>query len=546
MTIKQIISHIPKQHFRRWFSFSRYQYPLATEPPIITKTTAAKQEVKTTVPVATTDKEGLRDPKDPFDDSRSLSDLEVDSIRKMQNKFLTTELKGSTAIGLKPPPEIPQLMEANTIPETQITTLENGVRVVSQETYGQVCSIGVLADLGSRNEHQLGSAHLLELMAFQSTPQYRDSVEIQQHLQDWGGTSFANSSREQSLWCLDILRPNVEKGMDLLKQTTLEPLLQDWEIEDSKLAMQYQAMETIPEIHLGEALQVGAYGMDQQLGKPHFAPLDAVSNLNASSLREFLDINLWKNPKGIVIAGAGIGHDELVDMAKLHYGSLKQETKSQYIPSTYHGGMHTFETATIDGMTRVGIGLEVGGWHSDDLVPGCVLQTLLGGGSSFSAGGPGKGMYSRLYRQVLNRYYWADAAEAFTMFHHESGLIGISGSSKGDKSRDLARVITEHLLRLAVDLVSDEELERARNMLKNNVLTQLESRLVLFEDMGRQVLTYGRREGNADMTAKIDAVTKEDLRELMIRALKKPPTCAAVGDDVSKLPPYSEVNGWFK
>lgn len=33
-----------------------------------------------------------------------------------------------------------------------------------------------------------------------------------------------------------------------------------------------------------------------------------------------------------------------------------------------------------------------------DIVPVCVMQMLLGGGSSFSAGGPGKGMYSRLYR----------------------------------------------------------------------------------------------------------------------------------------------------
>ncbi|CAN0347924.1 unnamed protein product, partial [Ectocarpus sp. 8 AP-2014] len=42
--------------------------------------------------------------------------------------------------------------------------------------------------------------------------------------------------------------------------------------------------------------------------------------------------------------------------------------------------------------------------------------------------------------------------------------------------------------------VTDEELSRARNMLKCNVLTHLESRLVLFEDIGRQMLTYGRRE----------------------------------------------------
>ena len=30
----------------------------------------------------------------------------------------------------------------------------------------------------------------------------------------------------------------------------------------------------------------------------------------------------------------------------------------------------------------------------------CVLNTLMGGGGSFSAGGPGKGMYTRLYLQV--------------------------------------------------------------------------------------------------------------------------------------------------
>ena len=34
----------------------------------------------------------------------------------------------------------------------------------------------------------------------------------------------------------------------------------------------------------------------------------------------------------------------------------------------------------------------------DDLVGIVILQQLLGGGDSFSAGGPGKGMYTRLYK----------------------------------------------------------------------------------------------------------------------------------------------------
>ena len=51
-----------------------------------------------------------------------------------------------------------------------------------------------------------------------------------------------------------------------------------------------------------------------------------------------------------------------------------------------------------------GSGLE-GFSHKDEanFIPTCVLHSLMGGGGSFSAGGPGKGMYTRLYTNVLNR-----------------------------------------------------------------------------------------------------------------------------------------------
>jgi processing peptidase subunit alpha len=38
-----------------------------------------------------------------------------------------------------------------------------------------------------------------------------------------------------------------------------------------------------------------------------------------------------------------------------------------------------------------------------EFVSACVLSQLLGGGGSFSAGGPGKGLYSRFYTNVLNQ-----------------------------------------------------------------------------------------------------------------------------------------------
>lgn len=43
-------------------------------------------------------------------------------------------------------------------------------------------------------------------------------------------------------------------------------------------------------------------------------------------------------------------------------------------------------------------------WKEEDFIPFAVLNMMMGGGGSFSAGGPGKGMFTRLYLNVLNRY----------------------------------------------------------------------------------------------------------------------------------------------
>jgi len=485
---------------------------------------------------------------DVFDDSRTLSELERTSIQSAQRTMINTTLFGSQPILTSPPNHIPPNISASQleVPKTIISTLPNGIKVVSQETYGQVCCIGLLANMGSRLETTVGTCHLLELTGFQSTPTYQSPADIQETLQKWGGTSFCHIGNEQALWCLDILRPNVQQGFELLKDVVLHANFTDDEVAMSKQAIRFQWEDMKPEPLVPEAVLMAAYGSDQQLGRPHICPLDQLDLPTAKTLRDFMDLHVWKNPKGLVISGAGIGHEELVDLATRNFGHLEQHTiDNGFVKSIYRGGKCAMIQKTKEGFTNVAIGLEVGGWSSEDLATTCVLQTLLGGGSSFSAGGPGKGMYSRLYRQVLNRNSWAESTEAFTIFHQESGILGISGSSVPDKSEDLALVIKDNILTLSNTLVTDEELDRARNMLKNNVLTQLESRLVLFEDMGRQVSTYGHREDSDIMSGRIEAVTKYDIMKLVQRAILKPPTVAAVGDDVSFVPPYDEIKKWF-
>lgn len=108
-------------------------------------------------------------------------------------------------------------------------------------------------------------------------------------------------------------------------------------------------------------------------------------------------------------------------------------------------------------------------------------------------------------------------------------------------------VLADQLSRLAFQPVDEVELSRARNMLKCNVLTQLESRLILFEDMGRQVLTYGKREDAATTCKKIDAVTAQDIQALAKTMLSdNTPTLAATGSHLDQIPSHEEVTRWFQ
>ena len=279
MTTRLLVLAAARSSLRRSFtskpSFSEFEYPLRTEAPVVSRTKAS--DSSSAADTSTTASASYRAPtakkyaSDVFDDSRTLSELERTSIQSAQRTMINTTLFGSQPILTSPPNHIPPNISASQleVPKTIISTLPNGIKVVSQETYGQVCCIGLLANMGSRLETTVGTCHLLELTGFQSTPTYQSPADIQETLQKWGGTSFCHIGNEQALWCLDILRPNVQQGFELLKDVVLHANFTDDEVAMSKQAIRFQWEDMKPEPLVPEAVLMAAYGSDQQLGRPH-------------------------------------------------------------------------------------------------------------------------------------------------------------------------------------------------------------------------------------------------------------------------------------
>jgi len=173
-----------------------------------------------------------------------------------------------------------------------------------------------------------------------------------------------------------------------------------------------------------------------------------------------------------------------------------------------------------------------------------VLNTLMGGGGSFSAGGPGKGMYSRLYTRVLNKHAWAQNCTAFHSVFDDVGVVGISGVADGDRASDMVAVMAQEFAAVASGAVTEEELARAKAATVSSILMNLESKAIVAEDIGRQILTYGERKAPSEFIAQVNALTVADVAAVAKKCVASKPTLVMVGD-LSAAPRYEALAGMF-
>ena len=73
------------------------------------------------------------------------------------------------------------------------------------------------------------------------------------------------------------------------------------------------------------------------------------------------------------------------------------------------------------------------------------------------------------------------------------------------------RVMMNSMVRLC-HKTTEEEVARARTQLKTSLLGSLDGSTAVAEDIGRQLLTYGRRLTPAELFARIDAVDAAAVR----------------------------------
>ncbi|OAP62866.1 hypothetical protein AYL99_02093 [Fonsecaea erecta] len=510
------------------------------------------------------------------------------AVRALRNARLSTKAPRSLARNYA---TVRDPMHKDPVELDHITQLPNGVRVATESLPGPFSGVGVYLDAGSRYEDDSlrGVSHIVDRLAFKST-KARTADQMLEALESLGGNIQCASSREALMYQSATFNASVPETIALLAETIRDPLITDEEVAQQLETAEYEIQEiwAKPDLIIPELLHMAAY-KDNTLGHPLLCPREKLPYITKGLIEKYRSV--FYKPERIVVAFAGIPHEEAVRLTEKYFGDMaKSETPSlsqSTTPSTESGapqpntsqqlppqspasrllskipGFNSFSTsaphqATVSPLdpsliqhppeslltmpshytggylalptlppppnkftiplSYVHIAFEGLPISSEDIYAQATLQTLLGGGGSFSAGGPGKGMYSRLYTNVLNQHGWVESCVAFNHSYTDSGLFGIAGACEPGRVGHMVDVICRELQALTLESgfssLNIAEVNRAKNQLRFSLLMNLESRLVELEDLGRQVQVHGRKVGVKEMCEKIDALTVADLRRV--------------------------------
>jgi len=231
-----------------------------------------------------------------------------------------------------------------------------------------------------------------------------------------------------------------------------------------------------------ELLLRTAYGYNT-LGMPRFGLDHNIDNIDARMLQQFVMDNV--TPRKCLIVASGIkNHREYVDLVKERIGELLPVPEHEYkrTPAEYIGG--EYRTWTETPQTNITIAFESVPWKDPSVPSLYLMNTLIGSATSFSSGGPGKGMYCRAITNLMQRHNFVDSASSLNNHFTDSGLFGMSIEGPGSHSQDLMAVLLDELNRLK-EPIPDEELTRAKNILKMNILMSMERTEDRLEEIAR-------------------------------------------------------------
>lgn len=360
-----------------------------------------------------------------------------------------------------------------TMPKLHMTTLPNGLRVVTQKIPNmQSAAIGIRIDSSTRNETPDcgGASHFIEHLMFKGTEK-RSADQVMDDFNSIGARANAYTSQEEVFYYAISLASVIPPTFDILADMFLNASFPANEVEKERgVVLQEISMnQDTPSRFIYNQFHQG-FWKGHPLGAPILGTAETISSIPRDVLMDYKVANYVANATIISVAG-NVEHERIVDQAERLFRDLPVGTLT--VPKPEPGW-------------KIGIGQNV---HSHRPLE----QTLFYMGYPLPPAGNehrhelavfnqilGSGMNSRLFREVRERRSLAYTVYSMMSSYSDSAGLMIYAGTGPERAQEAIDVCHAEVMRFCDELVTDDVLAAAKEQIRCN-------RLMAIDDVETQV-----------------------------------------------------------
>ncbi len=388
-----------------------------------------------------------------------------------------------------------------------IHTLKNGLRVVLAPMPGaETATVIVMTGTGSRyeNDRENGLAHFLEHMFFKGTKKRPSAKRISEELDGVGAVYNAYTSKDRTAYYAKVSARYLNVALDVISDIFLNSTLPVAEIakERGAVIQEIGMYEDMPMRSVGDVFDALVFG-EEPLGRTVLGPKENIANFTRKEFVAYLKRNYVPGNTVVFIAGA-LSKEKTLASVKRAFGGLAPAPVPVFIPHRWSEvSAQVAVKEKLTDQTQLVIGVPAYPYLHKDEFAQAVLAAILGGGMS-----------SRLFIEVREKRGLAYSVHAWADKYADVGYLAAQAGVDHDKLERAVVTILAEFGKLKRNLVSKEELAKAKSLLKGTKTLSLETSDEIAGNAAGSLLSFGKIRTLEQYRASVDRVSAKDVQRV--------------------------------
>ena len=389
----------------------------------------------------------------------------------------------------------------------QKTILDNGLRILTlRMPHTRSVSIAFFIGVGSRYEsdEQSGASHFIEHVLFKGTAKRPTAREIAIAIERIGGIFNASTGQEESTFWARVTEPYLDIAIDVLADMLGHARFDPAEIDKERgvIAREINLTLDTPDdlVHL---LNNQLVWPSHPLGRDVAGSKESIASLDRDKLLAYMKRHYLPNNTVVSVAG-NVEHEAVVKQIAACLGDWARGEAASYQPA--RDGQNEPRVRVLNKDTEQAyLCLSVPGLprNHPDRLNLRLLNTVLGGGMS-----------SRLFTGIREKQGLAYSVHSYISALYDTGVVGVYAGVDPGHIEATIRAILEELDNLRQEVIPSEELARAKDLTKAQLLLSMEDSFSVALWFGSQEILFSEILTCEEAIEEIEAITTADIRRV--------------------------------